>query len=38
MTSPKERFAIDKDQVQVVRDSKQIAGPKRRPKPKKKPT
>lgn len=37
MTSPKERYAIDKGQVVVVRGGKQIAGPKRRPKPKKKP-
>lgn len=29
------KFVIDKDQVVVVRGGKQIAGPKRRPKPKK---
>lgn len=33
--SAKERFAIDKDQVVVVRAGKQIAGTKRQSKPRK---
>jgi hypothetical protein len=33
MSTPKDRYAVDKGQVVVVRGGKQISGPKRRPKP-----
>jgi hypothetical protein len=35
MSGSKDRYAVEEGQVVVVRGGKQIAGPKRRPKPNK---